>query len=270
MSFSITEADDLTPFAWIEAALRSPMGESPEGDAVLRTLDVIPPSFVAYAKVFHAIYEDPSRAKQDTTWDEAQKSGEVDGELPPLDEAREGSRLVRTGVGGAAPRGWRRVRWSELAEQLGVPYGAQLSARDLDRASWGRSWPARLVGPDEGDLGPDMLHALLLAIRDEGDPGTCYFWWWLVACLNNFDSEDIRDFLFRGRLPDLPQFLDAKSATSPTCWWPERREWCVATDWDLCFTVVGGSESLIARVLASPEIEGLALRAEDTILTHAT
>jgi hypothetical protein len=123
----------------------------------------------------------------------------------------------------------------------------------------------RLIGPNEGDLTSVLLRVLVKAILEEANPGPCYFWWWSWACVNIFDRDAPRDFLFRGRVRDLPRFVSRKKATSPTYWWPQTRAWCVATDWDSCFTVMGGSESLVRRVLGSPEVEGLAIGPEDDL-----
>lgn len=266
MPRSIHEAADLTPFAWIERGLRSPIGHPPVGDTAVRVPDLLPLRFASYAKIFHPIYEDPSRAGEAGTWDALDKvRSTVEVEAPLDDLLRGKGTLLRTGVGGEPPAGWRRVLWSELAKQLGLPYGPELSEKDLDRAWPGQGWPARLVGPDEGDLVPSVTRVIREAIEEEGDPGTCFFWWWMLACLGSLEQE--RDHLFTGPLHDLPEFMADRDLPSPTYWWSESRAWCVTTDYDLCFTVIGGPEALVARVLASPGIEGLTVKPEDALLT---
>lgn len=47
---------------------------------------------------------------------------------------------------------------------------------------------------------------------------------------------------------------------SANLWWPEDRAWCVATEIDFSWTYIGGAESLIDALLASPSLE--VMRAE--------
>lgn len=269
MFSSIKEATDSAPFAWIEEGLRSPVGQPSEGDTALRTLDMIPPQFAAYAKILHPIYEDPSKAGESETWHARDQRTTDWNALSDTQRALKVGTLTRTGTGGRVPRRFRRVSWVEVADYLDLEYGPTLTASDMDRAWPGRSWPARLTGPDEGDLPSGQLSAIARAIRDVDRPGPCYFLWWAVACVQVFDRKDVRDYLFRGRLRDLTRFVARKKATSPTYWWPESHAWCVATDWDLCFTVVGGSEDVVARTLASPEVEGLPVAADDALLIYS-
>ena len=266
MSTSIVEAPDLVPFSWIEDGLRSPFGAPPEGDHALRTLDMVPPRFPAYAKILHPIFEDPDAGEG--SWDQTDKVRRALEGASWLDDVLAASRLVRVGVDGGSQGALRRIRWSDVASELGLAYGPALSTNDLDRAWPGGSWPARLLGPEEGDLGAGILSVIVEAIRVDGDPGPCFFWWWVVACIHEFDPEAPRDLLFHGRLHDLPGFLGQREVTSPTCWWPATHAWCVSTDWDLPFTVMGGSESLIARVLDSSEVEGFSVAPEDAILRY--
>ena len=44
---------------------------------------------------------------------------------------------------------------------------------------------------------------------------------------------------------------------SPEYWWPPNRAWCVCSDYDLMFTVVGGSRHLISALLKSDVLECL-------------
>ena len=49
-------------------------------------------------------------------------------------------------------------------------------------------------------------------------------------------------------------------------WWPEyHRSWCVATDIDSGFTLIGGSAECVNALLASPDLEVLPVSVEDKI-----
>jgi hypothetical protein len=62
----------------------------------------------------------------------------------------------------------------------------------------------------------------------------------------------------RGPLPAAlaSPWLDAELPyQSPNLWWPADRSWCIASEIDLPWTYVGGSEELITAVLDAAELE---------------
>lgn len=261
---SIREVSDQSPYDWIRNGVRP--WEQRGNDIALRTLDEIPPTFPAYAKVFHPVFEDPDHPEPERTWDEEDRADRPTEPHPVLERMQNEGTYVRSGIGDLPPTGLRRVRWSELAGQLGLPYGPELYAGDLDRAWPGRSWPARYLGPDEGDLIPSMLHVLCDLVEDEGRPAPCYFWWEMIAGTSALGSFD--DHLFLGPLRKLPGFVAQKHCLSPTYWWPEHRAWCVHTDYDSCFTIVGGSEALVERILEHAEVEGFRVQPNDALVLY--
>jgi hypothetical protein len=131
------------------------------------------------------------------------------------------------------------------------------------------TWPPQFSVAYEGSLTPGMLRTLIRVLDRQGsDPA--YFWWWVVIALGFRPSrEPVTDVLCRGPLRALPAFLSRERRSSPTYWWPPDRIWCVATDWDLCFTMVGGPDSTIRRLLAQPEIEGFEVGPDSLLLRYA-
>lgn len=56
---------------------------------------------------------------------------------------------------------------------------------------------------------------------------------------------------------------------SANLWWPEDRQWCVATEIDFAWTYVGGSESLIQALIQHPKLEGIPTRIDHAITYEA-
>jgi len=52
---------------------------------------------------------------------------------------------------------------------------------------------------------------------------------------------------------------------SPNLFWPDDHAWCVGSDVDLCSTVVGGTASLIASVVADAGLEAWPVRPDDWV-----
>jgi hypothetical protein len=85
---------------------------------------------------------------------------------------------------------------------------------------------------------------------------------WLLATLAWAE-----DLLFEGMLEDaslFPEEVDDVRLT-PTHWFPKDRSWLVCTDYDLTFTLIGGSESLVRDLLASREVECLPANPETRV-----
>jgi hypothetical protein len=68
--------------------------------------------------------------------------------------------------------------------------------------------------------------------------------------------------LLHGSLDELPAFYRNDDFQSPNLWWPADHAWCVATEIDLNWTVLGGRQTAIDAVLASPELEVLPIEPE--------
>lgn len=225
---------------WIADELRTPIGVSPKGDH-LRTLDLLPRHFAAYAKVLHPVFE-----------------------LPPDDHASTVGEPEHDSLWSIPTT--PRVRWTEVARRIGAPFDKELSA------SVGRAWPDDLVS-NEGSLSPAIVDRLARALA-YSTPQEVTCWWWVAAAMHFLPLLDpvergLGDALCRVQLSTLAEFLRRHNVPSPTYWWPTDRAWCVCTDWDLCFTVVGGSESGIDRLLADSEIEGFRVRADDVVLRYS-
>jgi hypothetical protein len=72
--------------------------------------------------------------------------------------------------------------------------------------------------------------------------------------------------LYSGDLYELTSFLTKPHfCSTPECWWPQDRSWCVRTDWDLTFTLIGGSRTLVDTCVAHPRLECIAVQPETRI-----
>lgn len=156
-----------------------------------------------------------------------------------------------------------RTSWAQVAKECGVTYDAEFSDAAM------RTWPSHLWVAHEGSIPPSVVRAFI-RVLDRGGETPVYFWWWVVAAMGFLPRrEPVTDVLCRGPLGDLPAFLARERRPSPTYWWPSDRAWCVATDWDLCFTMVGGTATTIRRLLAEPEVEGFEVRADSILLRYS-
>lgn len=207
----------------------------------------VPPNFAAYCKIFHPIYTDASVAADCGSWAAADDTPEIPG------------RLVSTSTD-AGPHG-PRVRWRELADKYGLQFHPEYNERSLVQVFPDNSWPRSLLGPDEGSLDTSSVRRLTGALQPFTGDATCFFHYDVIAT-RRCES----DVAFCGTLHDAIHCCDDEDVYgSPTHWWPADRAWLVCTDWDLKFTLVGGSTELISRLLSDEELECVAVNQKTRI-----
>lgn len=189
-----------------------------------RVSSVIPRGFEAYVRVLHPVLIGDGSNKRYVQWCEILQDGEVPVRRATFKQvvAASGNQFL---VGDAKP----------LDGTLPLPTAKALIDR-LSRhfstselcwfAIWDGFWWQRDAGtvPDEVRLGG----RLRLPQREY--------------------------FLYSGLLEDALAFTPQIEQT-PNMWWPETRNWFVATDIDLEWTYVGGPEQLISDLLSDHRLE---------------
>ena len=199
--------------------------------------------------------EDLSVQDDQLTWQEEDKA-RAPGPEPEteigriLAEALRASTLVYGGVRPDARL--LRVRWAELARRLGIPFVPTLSADSFTRQFPGGSWPRHLIGPDGGNLVGAERDALVSVLRGHTDTDRILFRFWYLATV-----DWTGDKVFEGMLDEAELFPDEGLGVrcTPTHWFPEDRSWLVCSDYDLTFSLVGGSEHMVQQLLDHPILE---------------
>ena len=146
--------------------------------------------------------------------------------------------------------GWRRVRWSELADRLdsslqGQPYPPCF------RWFPDKGWPADLLPPAEGSLDRPTSRRLVTHLALASDSAEC-----IAAYSSLAGGWREPNLCFAGRVDHLLN-LCADSLGTPSNFWAIDRSWFAYTDWNLWATKVNGPPDLIAALNADPELETL-------------
>jgi hypothetical protein len=214
---------------------------------------LLPPVFRAYCKILHTIHVDLSVGDRSLSWHQAADPMTWFAGSAVPDKTDE---IVRGLVSGGTiersvpdvPFPSSRIRWRDLAAQYSVSFTPQITDAAFTAVFPGRSWPRYLVGPDEGTLDEEGCRRLCEILAPFTGAQRCFFYYELIA------TRSVEALLYSGRLDEVPSTFGIDAALgTPSYWWPEDRTWCVCTDWDVTYTVVGGTSDL-AR-----EIEGDAI-----------
>lgn len=222
----------------------------------------------ATAWILNAMYEDPS-LPADVTYDEAEKAPAAPGPEPRTrrwwarrKEPPSSGELLGTATGVALGRsqspgpGWRRLRWSELGERLGVDPLAKGTPNIVSLPMW--SWPLSIAPPAEGSLDREQFEALVGHLVERSPAGPDEPCFAFYDSLLSYDMATPR--LFDGRLSELIGLYDDEQVPgSPSNVWSHDRSWLIYTDWDLWATKVSGDGGLIAALEGDSLLETVRL-----------
>ncbi len=170
--------------------------------------------------------------------------------------------------------GSERRRWRDVAEANGRIAHPEMQFHLIARPR-GQKPPAddRGTGPAWGSLPVDERRVLAELLHDEtGTPDRCWFCVW--EGFGGLDHQGVpervalphRDYLlYAGPLELVVADLNPPSDQSPNLWWPDDRAWVVASEIDLAWTYVGGSERLIERLVGDDRLEVVRARLDHKI-----
>lgn len=217
--------------------------------------NLIPGQFEAHAKILHQI--DANYKNIDNPLTERENSIL---KIPSCTKLR--SFVERLGKESRGPR----IRWRDLAELFGVPFGAEI-CHEWFRASMEEPecWPRFLRGPDDAGLNGEELSALLSVLQPVAGSQDCFFRFSEIS----FIGTD-KPIQFCGTLDELSTFLTTGNYQfTPEYWWPADHSWCVCSDYDLTFTIVAGSTALVSAVLNDATLEALQVTPQTRIDSYA-
>ena len=225
------------PFKWIEYGrlpLRHPYQES-QGNTVA---NLLPQTFEAYVKILHRI---------DVRYDW------LDNSLSPKEMQILGMhscRQLEEFAKSIRDKSSTRVRWREICALLDLPFSAGITDDWFRERVESGCWPRYFYGPpDCCGLESEELSELIQTISIQSEPESCF----VRLPQTPYIGTDKR-LLYQGRFNDL---IGLAEETPPEYWWPTSEDWCVCSDYDLPFTVVGGKHRFIDQIVSNPLLESV-------------
>ncbi|WP_439681216.1 hypothetical protein [Embleya sp. MST-111070] len=227
----------------------------------------MPPAMPDAVWVLNAMYEH-EQGPAEVSYHEYRRARLADGSIRPATLAGvdlEAGIATGGGLGRAEHpgRGWRRLRWAELARRSGdpvVPDGRLPSRRCFPSARKEGSWPLGIVPPTEGSLDRETWDRLIAVLTEHSLAGadTPCLAYYNPLMLTAIDIDNLH--VRAGRLGDAAILYDNPEADfSPSNLWAKDRSWVLCTDYDLWGTKVAGPPALVEALLNDPEIEAVRL-----------
>lgn len=228
----IRKLNDLTAYEWIEKETVSVDLENWNGGGVC---NLIPNRYTHFCKIMNStFYQDRGITDQTLLWSQ----------FHPLEQTIE----IDLGEG---------ITLKELAKKYEIPYDKKISSKSIERKLGG--CPRYLIYPDEGRIHMDVLKEITKVLAPFTKEQSCYFFYDILKLIDRIPNADLENgHVYTGKLDDIFTIYnkgERDGLASPTYWWPEDRSWCLSTDYDLDFTIFGGSKQLLDALMSNENLE---------------
>ena len=173
----------------------------------------------------------------------------------------------------------QEVSWSKVAEHFMRKPHAQMQWHSITKSNHSDASSPSLKAPDAGRLPQKQTEVLIEILRKHTNtPQDCCFAIWDGWGFSDLDElrfetaylqlADRGYYLVQGPIEISAQSISSLSWQGASIWWPQDREWCVATEVDLMWTYIGGKSACIDEVLADNRLEAWKATLDDRVDIH--
>lgn len=150
---------------------------------------------------------------------------------------------------------YKIIRWKEFFKnydkEFDLKTAHQTSESILDKIK-GKNWPNYLWYPATGDSEDEQLIEIRNNLINIYGDIEVNFYYCLLKTHDWFGNE----IIYQGKLSELEQLWEKEDIRdNPTAIYPDSKEWCIVTDYDLQFTYVGGSNAFITEITKLKELD---------------
>jgi hypothetical protein len=190
-----------------------------------RVSNLVPGRYSHYCKIIHPIY------RNKTVFDENLLYGDLDPhERFPIELGE-------------------RIRLKDLAKKYNLRYTKEISSYSIIRLFG--SNPRYLIGGAHGEIDDETVKEIISVLQPFTQTSNCYFHYEMLKVPKYYKAQ-----LYYGKLTDVIDLShDDEVQGSPSCWWEENKSWCLYTEYDLDFSIFGGSKEMVDALLANNFLE---------------
>ncbi|RSC92944.1 hypothetical protein [Tenacibaculum singaporense] len=149
---------------------------------------------------------------------------------------------------------YKSYTWNDFFSRFDFDFqveSAYKTKQQLERKLGKPEWPDYVWAPAEGDCEfADLKNVCNDIIQTNGDCDVNFFY----CLLKTKDWENER--LIQDKLSRFDTlYMDEELRDSPTAIYPDSKDWCIVSDYDLPMTFVGGSADLIDKIKKQTDID---------------
>jgi hypothetical protein len=241
---------DESAFKWIEQNRSTPLGKYDDPDwKGVPVSAVLPSTFDRYVKILHRLDARYDNIDHPLSPDEIAIVG-----IPECSRLRN---LVESHRGSESTR----IRWKSVADALGLAFESGITDDWFRAVIEAGCWPRLIYGPDDGWLNGEEASALLQVLGRATVAEAIYL---RMAEIPLIVTEI--PLLYEGCFEDVVTLLRSEQTSmQPEYWWPPDRAWCVCSDYDLTFTMVGASDEVCQELLEDKALECIEVKPETRV-----
>jgi hypothetical protein len=167
------------------------------------------------------------------------------------------------------------MTFKELFNDLNLNYTKEISTWSLHHGIGAGKIPSYLTYfPTEGTMELEVLEETINILNSFSNGINCYYYYDSLKMIHSYpvSPEDHDSYrLYEGKLDDVFSLYHEgdKGLGSPTYWWPEDKQWCIYTDFDFDFSIIGGSKEIIDTFVANERLECIQVDAETRVDFYA-
>jgi hypothetical protein len=241
---------DESVFQWIRENRSTPAGKYDDPDWKGVSVSVaLPAMFESYVKILHRLdahYEN------------------IDNPLSPQELSILGipkCSSLRNLVEHHRSNRSTRVRWKDAAHSLGLAFESGITDDWFRAVIEPGCWPRFIYGPGDGWLDPEDGDSLVRVLRKATERDAVYL---RMAEIPLITTET--PLLYEGHFEDVLDLLRTeRSNMLPEYWWPRDHSWCICSDYDLTFTLIGASNEVCQHLLEDDILECVEVTPETRI-----
>lgn len=159
--------------------------------------------------------------------------------------------------------GGRKLRWSAVGQELGIPIDGTANGEKLCRKYEART--GEKVNVDFGTLDPEIASAVADVLsRHTSTPDECYFAVWIGYSGIRDDltkapvvllPPERQMYLLQGPVRAAAEAIDEHQSRRSLRWWPADKAWCVGNDLYADSVYVAASQETIQALTDDPRLE---------------
>ncbi len=216
--------ESLESFDWIKLNIDELESSSPQHKGHFVS-HCIPKGYSHYCKILHPIYRDERINDEHLLWSQCQVEEDI----------KIGERML----------------YKDLAKKFNVNYTKEISMNTFSQI-FNESLPRYIIAPDDGNMEINLVEEIVKILNPLTNEQKCYFYYYFLKTDDWFAD----DLLYSGKLEDVVTLYDQNGLRgSPTYWWAEEKSWCLCTDYDLDFSLIGGNKKIIDALLSKIDLE---------------
>lgn len=221
---------DFTQFTWIKEETEPVDHKNWKGCYIS---NLIPHRYKHFCKIMHPIYRDLNVQDETLLWSQCDFNDSTPFHF--------GERLTLR----------------ELAQKYNLQYTKEIRTSTIFHLLGG--YPRYLLLPDEGNMDKETLYEILSVLQPFTRGKKCYFHFSTLKTVHTFKELSRGGHLYHGKLNEVMELYEfgdfSRPLGSPSYSWSEDKSWCVHTDFDCDFSIIGGSKELIGALLTNKNLE---------------